>query len=146
MRMNDQNKNRGFTLIELMMVVAIVAIIATFAVPAYQDAVRKGKRADAVAALSKLQLAQEKLRGSCANYANALGTADNCAGRTINWAADGFSAQDYYAISITAATGNSYTLQADPRASQAGDTACDPMTITYANGTTTKGPAGCWGK
>ena len=63
----------GFTLIEVMIVVAIVAIIATIALPSYQDSVRKSRRADAVLALQQIQIEQEKFRAECPSYA-AVGT------------------------------------------------------------------------
>ena len=47
---------RGFTLIELMIVVAIVAVIAAIAIPTYTEQVRKGRRADAARAVGQLQL------------------------------------------------------------------------------------------
>ena len=52
--------NRGFTLIELMIVVAIVAILAAIAYPAYTDSIRKGKRAQARTALAELLQQQER--------------------------------------------------------------------------------------
>ena len=52
---NELNRrvNRGFTLIELMIVVAIVAILAAIAYPAYTESVRKGRRAEARTALAE---------------------------------------------------------------------------------------------
>lgn len=52
--------NRGFTLIELMIVVAIVAILASVAYPAYTSSILKGKRAEARAALTELMQQQER--------------------------------------------------------------------------------------
>ena len=52
--------NQGFTLIELMIVVAIVAILAAIAYPAYTDSIRKGKRAQARTALAELLQQQER--------------------------------------------------------------------------------------
>ena len=52
--------HKGFTLIELMIVVAIVAILASIAYPAYTDSVRKGKRAQARTALAELMQQQER--------------------------------------------------------------------------------------
>lgn len=51
---------RGFTLIEVMIVVAIVAILAAIAMPSYQEYLRKGKRAEARAALMELMQQQER--------------------------------------------------------------------------------------
>ena len=65
----------GFTLIELMIVVAIVGILAAVAYPAYTDSVRKGKRAEARAALMDLLQQQERYLSQTNTYAIfAVGT------------------------------------------------------------------------
>ena len=51
---------RGFTLLELMVVVAVVAILAAIAYPSYIESVRKGRRAEARAALTELMQQQER--------------------------------------------------------------------------------------
>lgn len=54
------NKSAGFTLIELMIAVAILGILATVAFPSYQDHVRKSKRSDGQAALMDIMAKQER--------------------------------------------------------------------------------------
>ncbi|AOS97523.1 Fimbrial protein precursor [Microbulbifer aggregans] len=136
--------SKGFTLIELMIAVAIVAILAAIAVPSYQDSVRKSRRSDATAALLRLQLEQEKLRANCRFYAGTLAGAESCgtdaASSSLNFSTA--SEKGFYNISVTAASGNGYTITADPTGSQAADTDCDPIQYVYPAGTKT--PAGCW--
>ncbi len=55
-----KNKSRGFTLVELMVTVAVVAIIAAVAIPSYRDYVRRANRVDATAALLRLASNQER--------------------------------------------------------------------------------------
>ncbi|MGI4777786.1 MAG: type IV pilin protein [Janthinobacterium lividum] len=72
-----QGGQRGFTLIELMIVVAIVAILAAIAYPSYQESVRKGRRAEARTALLELMQQQERYmtqRGTYLVFSNASGT------------------------------------------------------------------------
>lgn len=62
---------RGFTLIELMITVAIVAILAAIAIPSYQDSVWKGKRAEAKAAILKALQAEERYYTQNNRYVDA---------------------------------------------------------------------------
>lgn len=63
--------SKGFTLIELMIVVAIIGIIAAIAYPSYRDSVMRAQRADAMATISRLAAAQERYyaRQSPASFA-----------------------------------------------------------------------------
>ncbi|MBK7458565.1 MAG: prepilin-type N-terminal cleavage/methylation domain-containing protein [Betaproteobacteria bacterium] len=53
----------GFTLVELMIAVVIVALLASIALPSFMDSIRKSRRSEAFAALSAVQQAQERWRG-----------------------------------------------------------------------------------
>ncbi len=121
---------RGFTLIELMMVVAIVAVIVSIAVPAYNRHVEKSRRADAQSALLSGAQALER----CFTRNNAY----NAAACTLPTASpDGF-----YTIRVTA-TPSTYTLTA----TATGTDACSPFTLDHLG---VRGSGGtdadrCWG-
>lgn len=59
-RISAPRASRGFTLLELMIVVAVLSILGTIAYPAYQDYARKGRRGEARAALLELRQQQER--------------------------------------------------------------------------------------
>ncbi len=109
-------KVKGFTLIELMIVVAILAILAAIAIPMYSDHVDRTRRADAVTGLT--QLAQELER--CFTRNNSY-TADACPSEPRE-SPDGF-----YNIRIVA-DATTYTLTATPRGVQTRDH-CDELTL-----------------
>ncbi|MBQ0721334.1 MAG: type IV pilin protein [Gammaproteobacteria bacterium] len=121
------NKSSGFTLIELMMVVAIVAILAAVALPSYFDSIRKSRRADAMDALLTLQNSQEKWRANHTTYGAAA---------DIGIAADGTStSQDgYYTLAAAGNNATAYTLTATATGSQAADAHCAAMILVVSAG------------
>jgi type IV pilus assembly protein PilE len=66
-------RSRGFTLIELMITVAIVAILAAIAIPSYTEYVRRGRITEAFAALSGMRVKMEQYYQDNRNYDNACG-------------------------------------------------------------------------
>lgn len=119
---------RGFSLIELMVAVAIVAVIAAVAYPSYQNSIRKGKRAEAMTAISLVQQAQERWRSNnpaySTNLANLGITEPALYGLTI-------SAPD---TSSPASLNTGYVVVAEGRGSQADDTQCRRMSVRLVNG------------
>ncbi|HEY0964050.1 MAG TPA: type IV pilin protein [Pseudomonadales bacterium] len=140
----------GFTMIELLITVAILGLLAMVAYPSYQDSVMRTRRADGIAAALAVQVAQEKFRANCPFYAQTLGTTNTCGANagasTVR--ADTGSSEGFYTLSIVAASasGNSYTISVAPTGVQAADTTCAPMTITFnaLNPNGLKEPAECW--
>lgn len=65
---------RGFTLVELMITVAVVAVLAAIAIPAYNDYSRRSKIAEATSGLSELRLRGEKFFADNRSYAIFNGT------------------------------------------------------------------------
>ena len=64
--------SRGFTLIELMIVVAVIAILGAIAYPGYQESVRKGRRAEGRAALQELMQQQERYKTQFNRYSDTF--------------------------------------------------------------------------
>lgn len=143
-------RSRGLTLMELMIVVAILGILVSVAYPSYQSMVQQSRRADAQTALIALQMAQTAFRGNCPHYAQNIGSSNSCGSGPASSTVDGRSSsqEGYYQLSIEAgsATGNAYTLVATPQGSQAGDSDCSPITLTVnpANPEGQRAPADCW--
>ena len=149
---------RGFTLIELMIVVLVIAVLAGIALSGYQKQMRKSRRAEAKQALSDISLRQEKFRTNNTAYAacDALLAVNGstCAGFNTTLT--------YYSVAITfpasgncpggAAKGsaNSFIVTATPKAGtdQANDT-CATVVLTNDCGTVVKSGTGsdaanCW--
>ena len=130
---SQRRRHRGWTLIELMMVLAIVAILLAIAYPAYTEQVRKSKRADAINGL----MAGAQVLERCFTRQN---TYVGCPDVT------GLTADGHYAIAFAAGpAATTYTLSATPQGDQAND-ACGTYTLDHlGNKTPTPDGNRCWG-
>lgn len=141
-----KHKQQGFTLIELMIVVAVVGILSAIAYPSYTEYVRRGHRADARAGLLQAQLWMERAATATGVYPTTLPD-------TLTWSAD---TSKRYTIGLAAGNTNAaFTLTATPKnpGPQASDK-CGTYTLTNtglrgANGKTSDQSGyntDCWGK
>lgn len=139
-------KQTGFSLIELMIVVAIVAIIMVVAVPSYQDSLQKSRRADAKVALLDIQMAQEKFRSNNPTYATALNTTNFSPSKVIVSGTTGTSPDGYYTIAFVGTpTASSFVATAAPTGAQTGDS-CGTFAINQSGELSTGSYAStdCW--
>lgn len=126
--------NRGFTLIELMIVAVVIAIIAAVALPAYNEQTRKSRRSEARSGIQQIALGQERWR------------ANNPAYTTVIAETGGAPQATYYTFSLSNASATTYTITAAPAGSQTSDTECGTFSYAFNAGAVSKLPAtaGCW--
>ncbi|MFT3779546.1 MAG: type IV pilin protein [Ottowia sp.] len=129
----------GFTLIEVMIVVAIIAILAAIALPAYSEYVKRGKRADAKAGLQAAAVWLERVSTSTGAYLPS-GSSLPAELQSVQ--------SNAYAISYSSADGTSYTLTATAQGGQTSDK-CGNFTLTNTGAQGVTGSltaAECWSK
>lgn len=134
--MNKQNKSDGFTLVELMITVAIIGILASVAYPSYTDFVMRSNRSEAQRELLRFANLQEQVFVDTRSYAadmKGLGLA------TVTFK----TASKNYVIKVLNQTTSTYTLKAIAKQSQLNDTGCTGMKINHLG---VKTPASCWEK
>ena len=130
--------NGGFTLLELVIAVAIIGIIIVVAFPAYQNQVEETRRRTAQADLLELAQWLERRYSNGFDYRNA---GNNPALPFTQSPQDGTA---FYNLSFTAAIGrDTYTLQAVPTGAQAGDD-CGTLTLDEQGNRGAALAAGCW--
>jgi type IV pilus assembly protein PilE len=128
-----RDRNRGITLIELMIVVTIVGILAAVVYPSYSNYMRQTRRSDGQIALTKVVAQQEKYFTDCSTYADTLEgvrAPPGACGGILGYkpAAPILSDGGHYVVSLVAVTascpiGSCFVLQATPATAAQGGTA-----------------------
>ncbi|MBO1519345.1 type IV pilin protein [Oceanisphaera pacifica] len=127
---------RGFSLIELLIAMAIVAILALVAYPSLSHYLVKSKRMAAMQTLYALQLQQEKWRVTHASYASQTEAS-----------AHFLPTHQHYVFTVSNASAHQYRLTASAKQTsaqyqdKAGNTACHTLSLDSNN---TKTPVECW--
>ena len=103
-------KQKGFTLIEVMIVVAIIGILSAIAMPQYSDYVKRGKAAEATSTLANLRVRMEQYYQDNRTYADVAGPPAVVAPCTATIG--------YFTYSCTVQTATTYTLSAAPTSGQ----------------------------
>lgn len=134
-----QWRRRGFSAVEVLCTCAIAAVLMTVALPAYDDQMLRVRRGDAVAALTRLQAAQERLRSDQGLYGGSLDALQ----------LSGDSADGLYVLALQSNGADGYTATATavPGRAQAGDTECRQLVLQVNNGFAEARPsARCWNR
>ena len=141
------NRQRGMTLIELMVVVLIVGILTAISVPSYHSYVRKSRRADAKVALTNIAQQFERCYTRFNSYTNP-----GCAVLPFNTPRGTYTIDaDPDGKPVAGVNDQTFAIKATPLGDQAKDTACPALTLTQAGvkgigvaGATTAQIANCW--
>jgi type IV pilus assembly protein PilE len=131
----------GFTLVELCVVLAVSGVLATIAWPSFQSQLQRGRRADAVTALLRVQLAQENYRSHHGLYASQLGV--------LAGAASSRSGEGLYDIELLGSGADRYEARATARAGSvvASDAGCTVLSLQVRDGLADFAPSPrCWNR
>ena len=109
----------GFTLIELMIGVAIVGVLSSLALPSFEGPLQRARRADVLVSMVQIQAAQERYRGNANLYGSLA---------EIGVAAT--SSAGHYLLRASAAGADGYDVHATATGAQARDTACRHMKLS----------------
>lgn len=139
------HKQRGFSLMEMMVVVAIIGIVAAVAMPAYGKYVLETRRATATACMNELAQFMERVYTGSMNYSQSNG-----APTVLPQTSCRVDLDDFYTFSLNAAA-QTFLLTAAPKGPQLKDTSCATLTLNQAGIRTAAGASAaaivrkCWG-
>jgi len=140
-------RQRGVTLMELMIVITVIGILASIAIPSYREHMVRTRRTDAKVALTQIAQALERCFTNSTPYSYISAVCNAAVTFPVN-TPNGAR----YTITAPTRTAQTYTLTATPQGAQAtSDTLCANFTLTETgakgvSGSATATPEQCWGR
>lgn len=132
----QRQPERGLSLVEVTVVIAMLGVLASMALPSYQSSLARARRAEAVQALTRLQLAQEAFRAQHGSYALAM--------RSLSGLAPD---QPHFQVAMVDAHAGGYIARATAREPTPLNGGCDELSITVSDGQAVHGPGEhCWNR
>ena len=139
----SRRKRGGFTLIELMIAVAILSILTAIAYPMYQDQVRKSRRAAVKGSMLQVSQFMERYYTENMRYSDAGGNSLSMSDvYNASFMEDQSSVEQFYTLNLTS-TGTTYTIQAAPKSGQSGDK-CANLSLLSNGVRSTSSNYTCW--
>lgn len=129
-------RQRGLTLIDLAVTLAVVGVLASVALPSYQAQLASARRAEAVTGLTQVQALQEQFRAHHGSYALQLSGLKGLVPQGT-----------HYGIVLVAAHGQGYIASARLLDGSKRDAGCAELTLSVLDGVATHGPSQrCWNR
>jgi type IV pilus assembly protein PilE len=125
-----RSRQRGFTLVEMMIAVAVAGVLSSVALPSFQGVLHQSRRSEALVALMQVQAAQERWRSNHRSYGSLadIGIAATTSG-------------GHFTLQVADAGEDGYDVFATATGAQSRDTACrvlrlrlDGATVSQASG------------
>jgi len=137
--------NKGFTLVELMIALAVLALLSSIAYPIYNNQAQKARRADAKSALPLIALAQERYYTANGKYGSTLASL-SLDSSTLS---SGYTEQGYYGLLLSVSVdGQQFDLMAQTSTGtgQGGDSKCTSFSLNQlgAQSATGSDSSNCW--
>ena len=142
MKAHSLARSKGFTLVELMIVVVIMAILASASVAGYRQYIRRANRVDATSALLRVSAAQERFYLQKNHYATTAAELSDPPPNGLGTAETGLGLYDLAVASADATIGYTVTATASSDGSQRDDADCRSLSIDQSGKRSARNSAG----
>jgi type IV pilus assembly protein PilE len=136
---------RGFSMVEIVVVIAIVGLLAGIAIPSYRNYILRAHRSEAIRVITSYRQALERCYSQNFTYVNVAGNCPAAAGAAIN------TPNNYYNITFPLLNATQYRIVATAINTQTNDAPCATFTVDNAGAQTAATAGGadttptCWG-